>query len=234
MIGVLLLMQVATSLPRTCVHTVDEPRPRVTPAEQQLTRRVIAATVQHVGGSRDLERLLLLVAERESSLQPGLVHRLPQDLAASYRAFRHTREMYAGNAWVSDTRRWQTIGLFGMNSNYFTILWDRTADPHVLCDAVVDVLVYRRALVRALHAFARPVMCNGIEMQIAPTWATLHGAVSGGRRCPTPAPDLRHRARRHALNVDRVVTPSDLGREPREGVDRLDTLRAIWADVAAQ
>ncbi len=124
--------------PSPCVHDLATPRPQLTRAEQEETKRVIRAVVADLGGSKDFAAVLVLVASRESSLQRGLVHRLPLDLDGSTAAWRHTRGLYEGNQWAADASRWQTYGLFGMNSNYFTQVWDRAADPRVLCDAVVD------------------------------------------------------------------------------------------------
>ncbi len=200
---------VTLAKPAACVHALDAPRPRLTLAEQAETQRVIRGAVAGLGGSKDFATLLVLVASRESSLQRGLVHRLPADLAGSAAAWRHTRGLYEGNVFAADAERWQTYGLFGMNSNYFTAVWDKTADPMVLCDAVVDVMVYQRSAARVAAKLRKTRAC-------APTWANIHAAVSGGKMCP-PAATLdrfRRRAARTGLDPDREVTAADLGRGP--------------------
>lgn len=210
----LLALTLISSLarPAACVHDLDTPRPRLTLAEQAETKRVIRAAVAGIGGSKDFAAFLLLVASRESSLQRGLVHRLQPDIEGSAAAWRHTRGLYEGNPFAADAERWQTFGLFGMNSNYFTAVWDRQADPMVLCDAVVDVLVYQRSAARVAAKLRRTGQCR-------PTWANIHAAVSGGKMCP-PAAKLgpfRRRAARAGFDPDREVTAADLGRGPSRG-----------------
>jgi hypothetical protein len=195
--------------PAACVHDLDTPRPRLTLAEQAETKRVIRGAVAGIGGSKTFAAFLVLVASRESSLQRGLVHRLQPDIEGSAAAWRHTRDQYEGNPFAADAERWQTFGLFGMNSNYFTLVWDRQADPMVLCDAVVDVLVYQRSAARVAAKMRRTGAC-------APTWANVHAAVSGGDFCPAPATldRFRRRAARAGIDPDREVTSADLGRGP--------------------
>lgn len=233
MTGLLIIGALLSSTPRACVHGVDAARPRVTLGEQRLVKLVIEQVVDAMGAHPDLAKLLTLVAERESSWQLGVVHRLPADLDGSLAAWKHTRSLYVGNAWVADSARWQTYGLFGMNSSYFTVVWDRAADPTILCDAVVDVLVYRRALVRALRRLASPVECDGQMVRVRPTWAALHGAVSGGRRCPTEQRDFHKRARRVKLDADRVVELADLGHEPVAATQD-ELVRALWRRIEAR
>lgn len=205
-----LLLAAALAHPSTvCAHDLDSPRPRLTLAEQQETRRLIRGAVVALGGSADFAALLELVAARESSLQRGLVHRLTADQDAVAAAWRRLRPRYEGNRFLANETRWQTFGLFGMSSPIFTQVWDAQADPRVLCDAVVDVLVYQRAAQRIVAKLRRTGAC-------APTWANVHAGVSSGKLCPAPArlADLRRRAARAGLDPDRVVTAADLGRSP--------------------
>lgn len=215
---------VTLAKPAACAHAIDAPRPRLTLAEQTETRRVILAAVADLGGSKDFAAFLVLVASRESSLQRGLVHRLQPDIEGSAAAWRHTRGLYEGNVFAADAERWQTYGLFGMNSNYFTAAWDKTADPMVLCDAVVDVLVYQRSAARVAAKMRKTGAC-------APTWANIHAAVSGGKFCPGPEKlaRFRRRAARAGIDPDREVTAADLGRGPtRAGQDAvLARLRGV-------
>jgi len=214
----------ALARPMPCAHALDAPRPAFSRAEQVRTARLIRAVVDATGGSDTFADVLVLVAQRESSLQPGLVHRLPADTQGSAAAWRHTRGLYEGNPFAGDARRWQTYGLFGMNSNYFTQVWDKAADPRVLCDAVVDVLVYQRAAQRVLAKMVRTGAC-------APTWANIHAAVSGGKMCPPLArlADFRYRAARAGIDPERVATPVDIGRGPgwTEQAAALLRLRAL-------
>ena len=206
------LLAAALTRPAPCAHALDAPRPRLSRAEQIRTARLIRLVVDETGGSDTFADVLVLVAQRESSLQPGLVHRLPADTRGSAAAWRHTRGLYDGNPFAADAERWQTYGLFGMNSNYFTQVWDRTADPQVLCDAVVDVLVYQRAAQRIAAKLRRTGAC-------AATWANVHAGVSGGKLCPPEArlADFRRRAIKTGIDPDRLVTPADLGRSPAPG-----------------
>lgn len=216
----------ALTRPLPCAHALDAPRPAFSRAEQIRTARLIRAVVDATGGSDAFADVLVLVAQRESSLQPGLVHRLPKDMQGSAAAFRRTRGLYKGNPFAGDAERWQTYGLFGMNSNYFTQIWDRTADPRVLCDAVVDVLVYQRAAQRMLAKMARTGAC-------APTWANIHAAVSSGKLCPPEArlSDFRRRSRKAGIDPEQLVTPATLGRGPSrmEQATALVRLRALTA-----
>lgn len=213
------LLAAAITRPAPCAHALDTPRPRLSRAEQIRTARLIRAVVDETGGSDTFADVLVLVAQRESSLQPGLVHRLPADTRGSAAAWRHTRGLYDGNPFAADAERWQTYGLFGMNSNYFTQVWDRTADPQVLCDAVVDVLVYQRAAQRIAAKLRRTGAC-------AATWANVHAGVSGGKLCPPEArlADFRRRASKAGIDPDRLVTAADLGRSPTP--DEQEAVRA--------
>jgi len=213
------LLAAALTRPDPCSHALDAPRPRLSRAEQIRTARLIRAVVDETGGSDVFADVLVLVAKRESSLQPGLVHRLPADTRGSAAAWRHTRGLYEGNPFAADAERWQTYGLFGMNSNYFTQVWGRMADPRVLCDAVVDVLVYQRAAQRIAAKLRRTGAC-------APTWANVHAGVSGGKLCPPEArlADFRRRAARAGVDPEQIVTPADLGRSP--GRDEQEAVRA--------
>ena len=105
MTGLLIIGALLSSTPRPCVHGVGEARPRVTLAEQRLVKRVIEQVVSASGAHPDLVKLLTLIAERESSWQLGVVHRLPADLDGSRAAWRHTRTLYEGNAWAADASR---------------------------------------------------------------------------------------------------------------------------------
>ena len=225
------------ALPHPCVHTADERRPAFSHDEQAETERILAHAAEQLHLGADFHRLLHLVATRESSLQQGLVHRL--DLDASAAAYRKTRALYHGHPLKREQEVWQTYGLFGMNSNYFTIVWDRQADPRELCDAFVDVLAYRRAAVNYLSKVATggtarcPDDSGTVQaVRLRPTWEALHRAVSGGSLCPRERDqDFRQRARRHGLDPDGVVTLSQLGHEPPGS--RLEKVAVLWLGLYA-
>lgn len=169
-------------------------------------------------------------------LRKKLVQRdehVPADTRGSAAAFRHTRGLYEGNPFADDAERWQTYGLFGMNSNYFTQVWDKAADPRVLCDAVVDVLVYQRAAGRILAKLSKTGAC-------APTWENIHAAVSGGKLCPPEArlADFRRRATKAGIDPGQIVAPAAIGRglsrtEQAATLQRLRALVNIGAPAAS-
>jgi len=219
-------------VPRQCVHEVTADRPKLTRNEQQRTQRIVAHVARRLKASDEFTKLLHMVAMRESSMQQGLIHRLSPDLQGSYAAWRKMQTTYEGNPHAEDPEKWQTYGLFGMNSNYFTLLWDKTADPRVLCDAVVDVLVYRRAAIRMLKKAGGNIVCkdeNGkpYDYTTRVTWETVHRAVSGGKLCPgkheataaTLKQYFRDRARKVGIDPERTVTLKMLGVEPSKGAD---------------
>lgn len=211
-----------------CAHALDEPRPALTRAHQAETVAIIRDVVSAAGGSDEFATVLRVVAARESSLQRGLVHRLDADLTGSSAAWTRLAPLYAGNPAAGDAARWQTYGLFGMNSAIFTMAWNRLADPRVLCDAVVDVLVYRRAAERVRRRAGQTVPCkDGSTHLLQGTWTEIHGAVSGGSLCPRPADDdFRWRARRAGVDPDTVPPLRAFGSEP---VDQARFVVDFWA-----
>ncbi|MCA9636623.1 MAG: hypothetical protein KC420_11405 [Myxococcales bacterium] len=223
----------ADFVPRACVHSLDEKRPRITKSAQLLTKRIIRHTAKRMGVHEDFRKLLALIALRESSYQSGLVHRLSPDLNASYSSWRKMSARYEDNPHASDPTLWQTYGLFGMNSNYFTLLWDQKADPRVLCDPIVDIILYRRAAERALRKMlSGPIRCKGqdgdtFDITVEPTWGNIHRAVSGGKICPSKheerAATMRKyfdaRARRVGIDPNARVSLKMLGKEPGRGLD---------------
>ncbi len=219
--------------PMSCVHSLEERRPRITKSSQDRTKRVLRHVGKRLGAGTGFKKLLALVALRESSYQAGLVHRLSPDLNASYVSWRKMSTRYENNPYAEDPTVWQTYGLFGMNSNYFTLIWDKEADPRVLCDPIVDILLYRRAALRALRKMnSGAIRCkdsNGesFDITLDPTWYNVHRAVSGGKICPSKheerAASMRkyfvRRATRSGLDPDGRVTTKMLGKEPDDGLD---------------
>lgn len=241
-------------MPRACVHTVSDKRPKLTRGEQERTTKVINHVLKRLKASDDFSKLIHLVAMRESSLQQGLVHRLSPDLEGSYSAWRKMSKSYEGNPVAKDPTVWQTYGLFGMNSNYFTMVWDKAADPRVLCDAVVDVLVYRRSAARMLRKVSgQTIVCKDekgrpYNYTTKATWETVHRAVSGGKLCPSKHEEsaatmrkfFRNRAARVGLDPDKPVTAKMLGLEPDKALDgtRFESqeqmVMSLWTEFEAE
>ncbi|MCA9657119.1 MAG: hypothetical protein KC486_02140 [Myxococcales bacterium] len=240
-------------LPKTCVHSLDEKRPRITKSSQERTKLVIRHVAKRLGIHNDFRKLLALIALRESSYQAGLVHRLSPDLNASYVSWRKMSKRYEDNPFADDPTVWQTYGLFGMNSNYFTLLWDKSADPRVLCDPIIDLLLYRRAAVRALRKInSGAIRCKdasgeSFDITLEPTWFNIHRAVSGGKICPSKHEDraatMRKyfvaRATRSGIDPDAVVTMKMLGKEPTESEegdawdDQERMVMGLWEEIEA-
>lgn len=240
-------------LPKQCIHGVDEKRPKLTRNEQKRTYAVLAHVVKRMKASDEFHKLLQLVAMRESSLQQGLVHRLSADLEASISAWKKTAKLYEGNPHYADAANWQTYGLFGMNSNYFTLVWDNQASPQVLCDAIVDVLVYRRAVARVVRKAGGTIKCTAddgtqFDYTTKATWETVHRAVSGGKLCPSKSENIasimgkyfRGRALRVGLDPDKPVTLKALGTEPAKGLGgeawetQEEMVMGLWAELEAE
>jgi hypothetical protein len=244
--------EVQKFLPRQCVHSVTDHRPKLTRGEQERTSKVIAHVAKRLKASDDFHKLLRMVAVRESSLQQGLVHRLSPDLEGSVAAWRKMQGTYEGNPHAKDQSKWQTYGLFGMNSNYFTLVWDKAASPEVLCDAIVDVLVYRRAAARMIRKAGGNIVCKDergqpYDFTTKATWETVHRAVSGGKLCPskheataaTMRKFFRHRATRVGLDPDQPVTLKMLGLEPEKSLagepwaDQETMVMGLWSEFEA-
>ncbi len=224
--------------PHGCVNELGQRRPKIEEAEQEATKRLIRHVVERMntkkkGAKNDsFLKLLMLVALREASFQKGLVHQLPADQWGSIAARRKMKPKYKGNSHNNDPEKWQTYGLFGMNSNYFTILWDKLADPRVLCDPIVDVLAYKRAAERARRKLGTTIRCKDADGDFydykdKSTWINIHRAVSRGSACPhkNEAHEnekndyFRRRAARLRLDPDEVVTSAMLGEEPDASLD---------------
>lgn len=240
--------------PMSCVHGLEERRPRISKSSQDRTKRVLRHVGKRLGAGTGFKKLLALVALRESSYQAGLVHRLSPDLNASYVSWRKMSTRYENNPYAEDPTVWQTYGLFGMNSNYFTLIWDKEADPRVLCDPIVDILLYRRAALRALRKMnSGAIRCkdsNGesFDITLDPTWYNVHRAVSGGKICPSKheerAASMRkyfvRRATRSGLDPDGRVTTKMLGKEPTDGLegeawdDQEQMVMGLWEEIDAQ
>ncbi len=239
---------------RQCVHDKDGRRPELRRERQRETKRLIEHVTKRLKTSAGFRNLLMLVALREASYQQGLVHQLNADLVSSRAAWRRVSGRYEGNPWADDPEVWQTYGLFGMNSNFFTMLWDKQADPRVLCDAIVDIVVYRRAAIRAVKKLNGDIRCKNSKGEHytfngEPTWATIHRAVNGGKLCPSKKVDQASmmrkyfdaRARKVGLDPDERVTLKMLGEEPSKAKGRdgeawetqEQMVEGLWAEFEA-
>jgi hypothetical protein len=220
---------------------LDQPRRKMDHATrgdvQARMRAIIDAVVADVGASRDVAKLLKMVALRESSqigpTQPGdrlgVVHRACwerkvrkqgkivviqdcPDRESSYSAWQKAVKagQYATNPAMRDAGRWQTYGLYGMNSAIWTKVWDEAAAPEVLCDPVVATYAYLRWARHAVRQLEGTRMCpeydeqgerdhqgrrRGVYRRVDgeyvrvpvepdPTLRAVHRAVSGGKLCP--------------------------------------------------
>lgn len=161
-----------------CGHAPDEPAPVATAETQAATRAEIEAAVAELGGSPAFAAYLIVVAARESSLRPGVIH--VRDSAASASAYRHRRKAHraAGNPHADRPELWLTYGLFGLNSNYYARVLHPHADPRTLCSTRVAVATYARAAQSVLRRLPRAC---GVTR---PTWADIHRAIQGGDLCP--------------------------------------------------
>lgn len=214
---------------KKCVHEVGAPRPKFSEDEQRRTRRIIRLTAAELGLGPSVVGLLEVAAAREASYQAGLRHTLPQDRDAALGAFKRLSGLYqeAGNPWTSLPERWGTFGLFGQISSLYLQRWDVTADPEVLCDPVVDIVVYVGVLRRAFRS-KHPCQKG--------TLTDLHRLASQGKMCPEGDRDQKfeRRARRHGLDPATRIKESDLGRLPRTLVEKEALVRRVWQRVEAE
>lgn len=194
--GLLLAVTAASSHPyRPCSHVPGQPGPPIPDAVGAAeVRGEIAAAVDGIGGSRAFLRYLTVVATRESSLRPGVIHQLADDQDASAAAYARLRRAHraAGNPFADRPEVWLTYGLFGMNSNNFIRRVHPHGDPRTLCKVNVAVAAYALAVQDVL-----PRMRRACDIE-APTWGDVHRAVQGGKLCPRAG-------RRSSLPVELAV-----------------------------
>lgn len=188
-------------------HVCAAPSPGA--AERRWRKSRLDAVVEHVcrGGcsKRELGAFLALVAQRESTWRPWKIHRLNEDLRANRRAWARIAPKYSGNPHHRDPSRWQGMGLFGSNAALFAFLWDPAAPPEVLCREIESIDTY---LARARIAARKQA-----SLGLAPTWATVHGALATGDIRPTEGSLERFRgpARRAGIDPDARVSAGDFG-----------------------
>lgn len=183
-----------------CAHAPGQPGPPFPDAAgRAVVRAEIAEAVDGIGGSPTFARYLTVVAARESSLRPGVIHQLGPDRDASATAYRRMRPVYvrSGNPWADHPEVWLTYGLFGQNSNNFVTRLHPRANPRALCKVNVAVAAYALAVQDVIPRMRR--RC-GIE---SPTWGDVHRAVQGGKLCPRPG-------RRSRLPAQLAAAPAQL------------------------
>lgn len=142
-----------------------------TPASRNAVRAEIRKVVAELGGSERLAQYLIIVATRESSLRPGVIH-VGDDAhaAAAYRRLRE-RHIASGSPFALRPGAWRSLGLFGQNANYYEL-----SDPRVLCTTNGAVTAY---VIKARSVVARMRSCVA-----SPTWGDLHRAMQRGVLCP--------------------------------------------------
>lgn len=180
-----------------CAHAPGEPGPPIPDAAgRAAVRAEIAAAVDKLDGSPAFARYLTVVAARESSFRPGVIHQLDEDRDGSAAAYRRMRPVYlrTGNPYADHPEAWLTYGLFGQNSNNHAWRVHPRANPRSLCKITVAVAAYALAVQDILPRMRR--RC-GIE---SPTWGDVHRAVQGGKLCPRPG-------RRSRLPAELAVAP---------------------------
>lgn len=214
---------------KKCIHEPSSPRPKFSEGDQRRTRRIIRLAAAELGIGSSVEGLLEVAAARETSYQAGLRHLLPQDRDAALGAFERLAPLYraAGNPWTGMPERWGTLGLFGQISALYLQRWDLQADPEVLCDPVVDIVIYVSVLRRALRS-NHPCQRG--------TLTDLHRLASQGKMCPVGDRDQKfeRRARRHGLDPRAKIKESDLGRIPHTLKEKEALVRRVWQRVEAE
>lgn len=204
---ILYLLLAATPIDYSpCAHTPDGARPAFDADHQEETRTLIREVVAELGGSETLARYLIAVATHESSLQRGLIHRLPQDVAGARRAYlgQRARLRREGHPLAAEPRVWLTYGLFGMTAAYHYRHLGLHADPRQLCDAAASVRAYVAAARAALPKLRRAVR--------RPTLADLYRAIQRGRIRPDGRRDDWPRlARAHGLDPQTPLNTLDFG-----------------------
>lgn len=179
-----------------CSHAPDEPAPAWPDAEARAAVKAeIRDVVAELGGSPRLAAYLIVVAARESSLRPGVIHVGDSGLAAAaYRRLR-ARHIATGHPFARRPDVWLSYGLFGMNSNYHAASVD---DPRQLCTT--------RGAVTAYVLAARSVTRRMRRCVSEPTFGDLHRALQRGKLCPD---GRRPGLARHIAGAP--IRPGDLG-----------------------
>ena len=218
-------------------------RPRFRRKEQRRTKQLLRHFQRTVGASSDMFKLTALAAMRETSMQgsqsrfdgQGVIHRLNPDVEGAYRAWRRLAKRYADNPQYDDVELWYGgAGVFGMNRALWLSVFDKTANPAVLCDTVVDLVVLYRAAYYKLRKLRGPIRCKGEMVRVRPTWRNLHRALFAGKLCPANGPNAEYyqrafgrRAARVGLDPDAEVDFKDIGKSPG-GMTRYELVAHVW------
>ena len=156
-----------------------------------------------------LHDYLAVLALRESSWRPYVVHRLEGDREAALVSWRRMADHYVDSPAHGEPQRWVSRGYFGQNPALLLERWDATAVPEVLCGEVESTLVHLRVARDRLRRLERGVTCDGEEHHgtaddHGPSWYDVSRANAGSDACPGKAG--------HALAVRRSFETRALAR----------------------
>jgi hypothetical protein len=175
-------------------------------ATKAKVRRIVDGQCGSGCNAEKLWKFVSIVAARESSWRTWKQHRLDPDVRAAKHTWSKYAALYADNPHRAARQRWQGWGLLGQQSPTFAMLWDVDgAPPEVLCRPVVAVATYL--------SMARRAWRKQADLGIAPTWNTVHAAVSLGKVRPTEdaLAGFRRQAERVGLDPDERIGLRQLG-----------------------
>lgn len=215
---------VSNSTRRVCV--VPEPTEQ-TQAWRAARLRVLVDEIcklDHGCDPTQLHAYLSVLAQRESSWRPYVVHRLGADRRANKRAWSKLSTTYVDSSAYDEPRRWSVgLGYFGANPTYHLARWDATAEPETLCGEVEATLVHLRVARDRWRRLSNGVACDGGEHfgtdhDGQSSWYDISQSNSGSNACPGTSGrglDLRlgfeHRAEKAGLNPYGPVSLPMLG-----------------------
>lgn len=136
-------------------------------------------------GANNFKRMLHKVARRESNNMWWVPHFHSTDVKGAQRALRRNRRAYADNVFKNDFERWQTVGLFGLNSANFVL---KIQDGNPEFDPLWLSMPYYsiKAWYRAAKAAEAKLRSGRLACSQRRTvyWSDVHRAVNGGSLCP--------------------------------------------------
>lgn len=203
-------------------------KPMPSRREKLEVKKKVLDVAKSLGASMNAQRLLGLVALRESSWRPYKAHNLSPDIVSTRTAWDRLRTVYTDNEFYGDRSRWRTLGLYGMNSPLWVKTWDAASPPEVLCDYRVATWLYLNKISKSEATFRSGVNCDdnpdrefhGLRPE-GPTWEDIHRASSSGKYCPSftehgkkRSEGFRRRAKKVGLNPLGIVQENRL----REGL----------------
>lgn len=144
-----------------------------------------------------LQKLLALVAARESTWNNNTSHELNFDIKANQASYAKARRKgwYEDNPHFNNGERWQRgYGWYGFNASLHVFYWDRAAPPEILCRPVESTEIYlRKARGSFRKLWAKYGDSNertykldtGEEVKVkGVTWYDIHRAASTGKLEP--------------------------------------------------